>query len=197
MTTPFEGHCEQPRAVLSVAQEESCLAFVCRARFHAQFTLSGRSETLRSAQDDKRRARNGSPGASDHTDSRGGNGTRPSEACDHLGASTLPLRLPDQVPPHCLNGVLAGVLHQPEAVIKSVLHHRTNHVEIANRGPTQARDSTRAECLALPPPRQPCLPSPSHSSTSAAQGGYDVPFQFQGRAFLDNTLRGAIIDILH
>ena len=34
--------------------------------------------------------------------------------------------------------------------------------------------------LALPPASPPALSTASHSHTSTSQGGYDVPFQFQG-----------------
>jgi len=48
-----DWHSEEPQAVLSIAKEESRMFMkMGRARFFAQFILSGQSEILRCAQDD-------------------------------------------------------------------------------------------------------------------------------------------------
>ena len=50
--TRLAGYCEEPQAVLSIAKEESRKSRTFRARFLAEFILSGQGEILRFAQKD-------------------------------------------------------------------------------------------------------------------------------------------------
>ena len=86
-----------------------------------------------------------------------------------------------KVPSRLFNSVLRRVGDQLEAKVKSVLH-LANLIEVGD-GSAHGPLILAARWLPWfpPPPRQPAQFSSPHSSTSASQGGYDVPGLFQGR----------------